>query len=249
MKKNVMLRFWLWIIACAFMGGIVGILCSMNREDLINIAVNISDFLVKNSTLFMLIAVIPLAIAILIFIANKKDIYRDDLSDEEFERLDKKLCMSFSFSNIVVPIVFIFFGISATSIISEKLNSNVFLNLMVMIAIVVIAIIYQSKAVKAMKKLYPEKRGNVFDRNFQNDWYESCDEAEKNIIGQASYTSYKVMSKIFPIIILIMIFASFITLINAITFIIVGVIWIIQILSYTIPAYKIEHGKKAKKQV
>ena len=31
--------------------------------------------------------------------------------------------------------------------------------------------------IQAVKVIYPEKRGNVFDSRFQKDWFQSCDEA------------------------------------------------------------------------
>lgn len=40
------------------------------------------------------------------------------------------------------------------------------------------------------KKLNPEKRGSVFDFNFQKEWEASCDEAEKQIMYKAAYQAY-----------------------------------------------------------
>ena len=41
----------------------------------------------------------------------------------------------------------------------------------------------------------PEKKGSIYDEKFQKLWWESCDEAERRQIGQASYKAYSTASK------------------------------------------------------
>ena len=54
----------------------------------------------------------------------------------------------------------------------------------------VLATAAQQKAVDLTRKLSPEKEGSVYDVKFQKKWYGSCDEAEKKLIGEASYRAY-----------------------------------------------------------
>lgn len=60
--------------------------------------------------------------------------------------------------------------------------------------------------VKATKTIHPEKRDNVFDTKFQKDWFQSCDEAEQQKIGQCSYFCFRLMSGIFPVVMLLLFF-------------------------------------------
>lgn len=51
-------------------------------------------------------------------------------------------------------------------------------------------ILFQQKAVDMTKRLYPEKTASVYDVRFRKKWLDSCDEAEKAIIGQCAYKAY-----------------------------------------------------------
>lgn len=55
--------------------------------------------------------------------------------------------------------------------------------------------VFQQKLVDATKRLYPEKRGSVYDTKFQKKWYESCDEAERLVIGQCAFKAYQAMCR------------------------------------------------------
>lgn len=52
-------------------------------------------------------------------------------------------------------------------------------------------LVVQQKAVDLTRRINPEKQGNVYDMDFQKKWLESCDEAEKQQIGQAAYRVYR----------------------------------------------------------
>ena len=51
-------------------------------------------------------------------------------------------------------------------------------------------VLFQQKAVDMTKRLYPEKTASVYDVRFRKKWLDSCDEAEKAIIGQCAYKAY-----------------------------------------------------------
>ncbi|MBD5133914.1 MAG: DUF3169 family protein [Clostridiales bacterium] len=53
--------------------------------------------------------------------------------------------------------------------------------------------VFQQKLVDTTKRLYPEKQGSVYDTKFQKKWYESCDEAERLVIGQCAFKAYQAM--------------------------------------------------------
>ena len=56
---------------------------------------------------------------------------------------------------------------------------------------VVLVILLQQKAVDLTRRMNPEKRGSVYDPSFQKKWMDSCDEAERAQIGQASYQAVR----------------------------------------------------------
>ena len=51
-------------------------------------------------------------------------------------------------------------------------------------------VLFQQKVVDMTKRLYPEKTASVYDVRFRKKWLDSCDEAEKAIIGQCAYKAY-----------------------------------------------------------
>lgn len=59
------------------------------------------------------------------------------------------------------------------------------------LASLAVCVVLQQKLVDLAKRLNPEKQGSVYDTKFQKKWFESCDEAERAIIGQCAYRAYQ----------------------------------------------------------
>ena len=53
----------------------------------------------------------------------------------------------------------------------------------------------QRRVVDLTRRFNPEKQGSVYDFKFQKKWLASCDEAERQRIGQAAYSSFLVTSR------------------------------------------------------
>ena len=58
------------------------------------------------------------------------------------------------------------------------------------IAVMVETIIIQQRCVDAVKRMNPEKTASVYDVKFQRKWMDSCNEAEKLMIGKCAYKAY-----------------------------------------------------------
>lgn len=59
------------------------------------------------------------------------------------------------------------------------------------LAVLIEAVVIQQKCVDATKRLNPEKKASVYDMKFQKKWLDSCDEAEKAIIGKCAFKAYR----------------------------------------------------------
>lgn len=57
---------------------------------------------------------------------------------------------------------------------------------------IVLVVVLQQKAVDLTRRMNPEKQGSVYDTKFQKKWMDSCDEAERAQMGQASYQALRV---------------------------------------------------------
>lgn len=50
--------------------------------------------------------------------------------------------------------------------------------------------VWQIRFVKVIQKIYPDKIGDPTSLKFQDQWFASCDEGEKEVIYQAAYKAY-----------------------------------------------------------
>ena len=58
-----------------------------------------------------------------------------------------------------------------------------------------LTIFAQQKVVDLTRRMNPEKKGSVYDTKFQKKWLASCDEAERQQIGQAAFHAYSLTSR------------------------------------------------------
>lgn len=247
MKKKVGFKFALSMIGCALFGALCSIVANFTQKSLTDIIKNLSDILIKNSTILMLIGVIPLIIGSVLLSKAKSTIKANvDLDEDEFEKTHKTLSLALSIPSVIMPWIFTCFGFSLIYTVKYQ-KANVFIDLIILILETAWITIIQYQTVEQTKKIFPEKRGNVLDRKFQKEWYSSCDEAEKQIVGEACYKSYKTMNMVYPVLFAVMIFVCTIYNLSPFIFLMVGVLWLIQILSYLITSYKLEHGKKSRR--
>lgn len=247
MKKKTGLKFALTMVACALFGALCSIIVNFSEQSLTDIIDNISDILIKNSTVLMFIGVVPLIIGSVFLVKARSVIEQNNnLDEDEFEKTHKTLSLALYVPSVLMPWLFVCFGFSVTYNFGIE-SPYILMDLIIFILELAWVTILQYQIVEQTKKILPEKRGNVLDSKFQKEWYSSCDEAEKQIIGEACYISYKTMNMVYPILFAIMIFVCSLYDLSPFIFLMVGVLWLIQILSYLIPSYRLEHGKKSRR--
>lgn len=64
-----------------------------------------------------------------------------------------------------------------------------------LLAVTFLVLFTQQRVVDLTRRINPEKQGSVYDFKFQKKWLASCDEAERQRIGQAAYSSFFVTSR------------------------------------------------------
>ena len=60
----------------------------------------------------------------------------------------------------------------------------------IFITIYVYLYFWQIRYVKLLQKTHPEKKGDPPSPKFQEQWLDSCDEAEKEVIYRSAYKAY-----------------------------------------------------------
>ena len=126
----------------------------------------------------------------------------DDTLPETVETMLDKLLL---FQNITLPLAYLAFTLDA-AYDRELSRSTVVL---AFFALYLFLLVWQQKQVVDFNRLMnPEKRGSIYDLNFQNKWVASCDEAEKKLLGEAALSTFFVMSVVYMVAWMVMMFMS-----------------------------------------
>lgn len=142
--------------------------------------------------------------------------------DDVFPQANLTLGRAMILTNLSMVLVFIAMALSYTA------SWGIVWSILLLLIQLVWVMAMQARIVSATKQLFPEKRGNIFDFKFHHDWYESCDEAERQQTAQCSYQAFKVMGLIFPGIMAILSILSVIDLVAPSYSLLVGGLWLVQ---------------------
>ncbi len=93
--------------------------------------------------------------------------------------------------------------------------------------------IVQVRYIKLLQKVHPEKRGDVSSRKFHQQWVESCDEAEKEVIYQSSYKTYIFMSKAIGLLLIVTMVSHLFFKTGIMAILVVGVMYLILVVKYS----------------
>lgn len=242
-RKGVYIKFTLLMIASALAGAFISIFLFGREDGLLQLTRRVSDGLILAGPWLLALGLVPCAVAHGLYRSALKAAARADEDDDAFETANRRLSLSMAFSAVVMPwmMLTICLALPAVNVIAN----NVFVVAVVPLLLVEIAWSYglQAVVVRAMQRLAPEKRGNVFDTRFQKDWYASCDEAERQRIGECGYHTYLTMTKIYPFTLAAALLAVMYGGASVLWAVVLGGLWLTQTICYLVRAYQLEHGK------
>ena len=92
--------------------------------------------------------------------------------------------------------------------------------------------IMQARYIKLLQKTHPEKKGDVSSMKFQQQWLESCDEAEKEVIYQSAYKAFSFTSKCLSFLLLLTMLSHLFFHTGVLAILVVGITQIILALTY-----------------
>ena len=90
----------------------------------------------------------------------------------------------------------------------------------------------QARYIKLLQKTHPEKKGDVSSMKFQQQWLESCDEAEKEVIYQSAYKAFSFTSKCLSFLLLLTMLSHLFFHTGVLAILVVGITQIILALTY-----------------
>lgn len=115
----------------------------------------------------------------------------DESTPEQAESL---LTWAMAWLSVSQVVSYTMFGISASLLPLGYLTTDwgLLAAVLQMLVMVFAGIVLQGFVVDLVRRLNPGKQGNVYDVKFRKKWLSSCDEAERQQIGQAAYVSFTV---------------------------------------------------------
>lgn len=242
-RKGVYIKFTLLMIASALTGAFISIFLFGREDGLLQLTRRVSDGLILAGPWLLALGLVPCAVAHGLYRSALKAAARADEDDDAFETANRRLSLSMAFSAVVMPWMMLTICLALPSV--NVIANNAFVVAVVPLLLVEIAWSYglQAVVVRTMQRLAPEKRGNVFDLRFQKDWYASCDEAERQRIGECGYHTYLTMTKIYPFTLLAALLAVMYGGASVLWAVVLGGLWLTQTICYLVRAYQLEHGK------
>lgn len=259
-NKVIYARFAIIILVCAALGGVAGFFAAMAGKNLLDSADSLNMALASLGQLWFLPGYVMLVVSTVYYLRGKALLPQAEADDDAFQESDRRLCLALIISGAAMVWLFIALGINGQTDwansqamwlgehvlrIGGLMEGVLFIVNLVVQLIWVVAL--QAVTVKASKVIHPEKKGNVFDTKFQKDWFRSCGEAEQQQIGQCSYFSFRVMSTLFPIVMLVLFLLANNGMASSGWVLLVGGLWMVQQMSYQFMAYRLDHGKKKRK--
>ena len=188
---------------------------------------------------------------------GKQQVITWDGEDEDHISLaDSYFSKVTTISNVLLIGVQIIFGFASYQLSTlldaddKKTNLIMFLfAIIVYFASLFIALSQSKRSVTYIKKYAPEKKGSIYDTKFHKVWYESCDEAERHLIGEVSYQTYIFMNSVFSVTMTITVVVGMFIPIGILCACIVGILWLLMACYYTYITAKLEHKNKGNADI
>lgn len=242
-KMNTYLKFGLKILVFVFIGGMVGIgsvyFDFHSLGGLVKTAADvIREYLLPVQAFLLLLDVLIGESALHKFraLGNALENAEDEQSDRieyEMEQISSVGMIS-SIGGMVLAMILLSTGYSMDYI--ESLSETGNRILLSVFALFILNSIYngywQVRYVKSIQKFYPQQKADITSRKFQKQWLENCDEAEREMIYQASYQTYLCIHELVSVLAVVAMLSHLLWDTGIMAVVLVGIIWIAMTVSY-----------------
>ncbi len=254
-NKKITVKFVFIMIGAFCFGGFLGVGLGILRKNFSTffnnniISIDMIIELVSYASMILIIIIFfTIIISSLILISKSKKLIAiwDEEDDDMYIKIDKILSKALNLNNICFILNTILFGLACYNLINNKHLLFIFISVVFYILTIFSSIFFQGKVVNITKELNPEKKGNVLDMKFQKSWFNSCDEAERHIIYESSYNSFKFMNIIYNVVVLLLSCVGMFFKIGIFPIILAGILYLMHVISYTINVQKSENKRNSK---
>lgn len=234
---RIYVTFVVVLIVCGFIGGMAGYATLSNEFSVRNLGQWVNQLLSALGPWWYVPGLLLLVASTWLYMRGKRLLHQAIADDEVFPRANLLLGQSMFLVNL--SMVFIFIAMALSYAADWGISWSILLLLIQLVWVMAM----QARIVSATKQLLPEKQGNLFDFKFQHDWYQSCDEAERQQIGQCSYRTFKITSMIYPMVLAVLAILSIIDLIAPAYSLLVGLLWLVQQFVYNYTSLQMDKAR------
>lgn len=202
-NRKAMPRFILIVVLSLVFGGVLGFaLVSLNLENFEDTLAAAGLFFTNHVAPWLIIAlpVAELAVCLPIYFSAKKQLAAWDGEDEAVSsQIEARLSVCIWITGLATVLAMfllaaMFAGFVGNAGTPQMMPAPLFFGgLAAFLADLFVPMVLEQKLIDLTKRLNPEKKGSVYDTKFQKKWYDSCDEAERAIIGQCAFQAYRAM--------------------------------------------------------
>lgn len=239
-NQKALPKFILFCVIGGLVGGIMGYLVAANGLDAMSgdIKAVISKYLVLTAPWLMLaLAVILPAVTVPYYRKAKKQLALWDGEDEEIsDHIENKLSIVqwFTSGSLIISYFLIAASYAGGITMFENAKNMIGFDVAIVafLAIMAEGVIIQQKSVDCVKVMNPEKTASVYDMKFQKKWLDTCDEAEKIIVGKCAFKAFNVTNSVCSILSIILAISALMFGIGFFPSFLVCLIWIINVSIY-----------------
>ncbi len=187
--------------------------------------------------LMLMEAIVVPAICIPIYKRAKKQLSSWDGENEEVsDAIDKQLSIVIWITSAALILSYFLIAASYSGGFEAFKNKNwiilLFIGIVSFVAVMIEAILIQQKCVDTTKKMNPEKTASVYDTKFQKKWIDSCDEAEKILIGKCAFKAYSATNNVCALLAIVLAICALVFDIGFLPSLVVCLIWIVNLSVY-----------------
>lgn len=239
-NRKAMPKFILITVISSLIGGIIGFCAAIyglnTLADSMRYAGEFFCTYIASWLLFVAAVIVPAVCVPIYKSANKLLSSWDGETAEISDAIEKKISIVIWITG--TAIIISLFLISASysggfDSFENKDNMVSFVTGIVgFLAILIETIAIQQKCVDTVKKMNPEKTASVYDTKFQKKWVDSCDEAEKILIGKCAFRAYSATNNICVTLASVLAICALIFNIGFLPSLVVCIIWLVNQSAY-----------------
>ena len=239
-NRKALPKFIVLCIAAALVGGVMGYFAAANGIDGLSGSIKAAGLkfgMFVAPWIMVAIAVIMPVVLVPYYKKAKKQLLMWDGEDEDVsDIIEEKLSIVqwVSSGALIISYFLIAASYSGGTAMFESVNNMIGLTVSIaaFLGIMAEVVIIQQKSVDCVKIMNPEKTASVYDMKFQKKWLETCDEAEKIIVGKCAFKAFNITNSMCSVLAVILAISALMFGIGFLPSFVVCLIWIVNMSIY-----------------